>query len=238
MDFPDHLIAHRGASSVAPENTLVAFEKADALGADWVEFDVMLTKDNVAIVMHDYTLDRTTNGDGNVADTDYAEIADLDAGSWFSEEFKDTRVPTFSAALQYLKSLMLGINVEIKSTPGTNVQTVEVAVKVLHKHWPSNLPLLISSASSACLFTVKQHAPDYQLGIIVDKWPDNWLSELKKHPIISVHANHKILSKKRVAKLSKLGYLVLAYTVNDKDRARELIKWGVSAVFSDKADLL
>ncbi|MDQ2994305.1 MAG: glycerophosphoryl diester phosphodiesterase, partial [Pseudomonadota bacterium] len=90
------IIAHRGASFYAPENTLASMRRAHAMGAQWVEFDVMLTSDGELIVFHDDTLERTTDGGKrNVADTPLAKIRELDAGSWFAPQFKGEPVPPF-----------------------------------------------------------------------------------------------------------------------------------------------
>lgn len=237
MKFSGHIIAHRGASAYYPENTLLAFRKAQELGASWVEFDVMLTKDNVAIIIHDDTLDRTTDRGGNVADTNFTAIAECDAGSWFGEEFKNTPIPTFTATLELLKELKMGINVEIKPSIGREAETAEITVKILQKHWPSDLPLLVSSSDPECIFTAKKFAPDYYYGIIVDKWPDNWGETLERLNVFSVHANHDILTAEKVAELIKAQHLVLAYTVNDQSRANQLLDWGVGVVFTDKPDL-
>lgn len=96
MDFElPKIIAHRGASAYKPENTIIAFQNAKELGATWVEFDVMLSADGEAITIHDVMLDRTTSGQGNVADHTYDEISQLDAGRWFAPEFAGEKSTNF-----------------------------------------------------------------------------------------------------------------------------------------------
>lgn len=108
------VIAHRGASAYAPENTLVAFEKAVEMGADWYELDCLLTKDDIVIVSHDGDLDRCTNGTGPVAAKSLAELKTLDAGSWFDARFAGEPMPTLVESLEMAKD-RIGVYVEIKS---------------------------------------------------------------------------------------------------------------------------
>ncbi|HRI87232.1 MAG TPA: glycerophosphodiester phosphodiesterase family protein [Candidatus Hydrogenedentes bacterium] len=108
------VIGHRGASAYAPENTMASFIKAKEMGADWFELDVRLSKDGEVVVMHDETVDRTTNGSGYVRDMTLHELKQLDAGSWKGEEFTGERVPTLAQCLDYAK-FKIGVYVEIKS---------------------------------------------------------------------------------------------------------------------------
>src|SRR5262245_59418730 len=108
------VIAHRGSSAVAPENTLAAVDLAIRAKAHRVEFDVQLTKDGVPVVLHDETLERTTNGKGRVRDRTYKEISKLDAGSWFHADFRGERLPTLDMVLELCRG-KIPVNVEIKS---------------------------------------------------------------------------------------------------------------------------
>lgn len=231
------VIGHRGACGYAPENTLIAMRKAYELGIKWVEFDVMLTQDQQAIIMHDYTLDRTTNGHGNVADKKLIEIQQLDSGSWFSSEFSNERVVTFAELLQYLAKLKLHINVEIKPTPGTEEITAKKTIEILQQHWPieKSIPL-ISSGKEASLQTVYKINPELALGFITDEWLENWQQKLQSLHCISLNINYKTLTSARAAAVKAAGYYLLAYTVNDPMIAKQLFSWGVDAVFSDFPD--
>lgn len=233
------VIAHRGASAYAPENTLVAMRKAQQLGAQWVEFDVMLTADAEAIVIHDLTLNRTTNDRGRVADTTYSKIAQLDAGSWFAPEFRNERIPTLVELLACLRELGLHINMEIKPVPGQELATTRKALQILEQHWPCDKsPPLISSGSLLCLREVRRLHAELLLGVIADRWPRNWQAVSEELECISWHFNHKILNPQRVAQIRQAGKLVLAYTVNRAERALELFGWGVAAVFTDYPDVI
>ena len=125
------VIAHRGASSIAPENTASSFKSAKALGAEWVEFDVMLTADRIPIVFHDRSLARITRLQKKVNQVPSSLLKDLDAGGWFSSRFKDERIPTFKGALQICPDLELGINIELKPRAFTTAALVDVALETL-----------------------------------------------------------------------------------------------------------
>lgn len=234
------IIAHRGASAYAPENTLIAMRKAHAMGAKWVEFDVMLTSDGEMILMHDDTLTRTTSGHKlHVAQTLYSDILTFDAGSWFAEEYINERVPTLVQLFELLKELSLHINLEIKPTLGKEVETAEKALTLLEAHWPiAESPPIISSGSELCLQTVHKLAPHYCLGAVIHSWYNGWQECLKNNACQAVSINHRILNAKKTAELKKQVKYILAYTVNDPWRAEQLLQWGVDAVFTDKPDLL
>jgi len=130
------VIGHRGAAAHAPENTLASFRKAAALGVEMVEFDVKLTRNRVPVVIHDDTLDRTTDGSGPIANSDFAAVRMLDAGRKFAPEFRGERVPTLDEVLTVALELGLAVNIEIKPCPGREVETAEVALAAAQKEEP------------------------------------------------------------------------------------------------------
>ena len=233
------LIAHRGASGYAPENTLAAIKRAAALEASWVEFDVMLTADGEAILIHDIELDRTTNGKGPVNELSLADIAKLDAGSWFGPEFQGVRVPTFKNALQTCTELDLGINVEIKPSPGMEVATARKTIELLNTHWMAGQQSpLVSSSTQQCLQVAREMRPDLNLGLIIDRWRPDWQEILTNCQCVSLHVDHHILEREQVEFVHKLGYYVFVFSVNETALAEKLYSWGVDGLFSDFPDLL
>lgn len=233
------IIGHRGASGYAPENTLISMQKAYELGARWVEFDVMLAGCGEPIIMHDYTLERTTNGKGVVEEMDIQALSKLDCGSWFSHEFKGEKIPTLALLLQHLAPLKLGINIELKPTIGKEQQTALAVLTELENYWPGHCPVpLISSFSTCALKSIFEQNKYINLGLIIDYWQDNWSKIVDQFKGVSLHVNHAILTPERVDQVKKTGRHLLAYTVNHKERAKELIDWGVDAVFTDYPDLL
>jgi len=238
LDLPQ-IIGHRGACEYAPENTLASLRTAVKLGAAWIEFDVMLTEDGEAIVFHDETLDRTTNGSGLVAETIYTKISTLDAGAWFAPQFTNEKVPTFIEYLYYAAQSGLGINVEIKPTPGQDQQTAEKVVGILQRHWPASAPMpLVSSFSVVALATARALDKQLHLGLLLDTWFDGWQETATRLGCVSVNVEHALLNAEKVQQIKSCVPYVLAYTVNNQKRALELFAMGVDAVFSNNPNIL
>lgn len=235
------VIAHRGASGHAPENTVAAFRKAAELGARWVEFDVKLTGCGCPILMHDDGLARTTGVDRAVRETSLARIKTLDAGSWFAPEFAGEAVPTLEEAVDALVEFDLSANVEIKPCPGREVETGRVVGEWLKALWPAKRPLpLVSSFSSPALAACAAVAPQLPRGLLLPWLPEHarLTAALRHTDAVSVHVNHQFLTASQVRALTYAGYRVLTYTVNDPERARALRSWGVEAVITDYPDRL
>lgn len=238
IKFP-RIIAHRGANLVAPENTLSALYRAAEMGAKWVEFDVMLTSDRKAIVMHDFKLDRTTNAHGKVSNTSWQVVQRLDAGAWFSPAFAGEKVPLLEDYVKASAELGFGMNVEMKGNYFSANLLAEQVVSALARYWRRDLPRpVVSSFSSTCLRAMYKRAPEIALGWISSKWWRNMASKLDEYHCISLSAEEKILTRERVSQLKQHGKQVLAFTVDDPNRARELFDFGVDAVFSNNPRLL
>ncbi|MCC2666881.1 MAG: ugpQ [Gammaproteobacteria bacterium] len=236
LSFIPPIIAHRGASALAPENTLAAFLKAKQLGLHWVEFDVMLASTGEAIAMHDDTLERTTNGQGRVIDCSYDYLKTLDAGSWFHPDFFEERIPLLEDVLKLLQQQELAANLEIKSLSGYEEVTVQRIVDILKKNFGLNnteQPLLISSFSPIILKITKKLLPSASLSVLMDEWHSDWQDFCEEIQAVTVNINHRILTPERTRAIKQKNYKVLAYTVNTAERAHELFSWGVDAVFSD-----
>lgn len=239
LDLSSRVIAHRGASHYAPENTLAALQKAYELHIPWIEFDVMLTEDNVPIIIHDETLERTTDGHGEVAKTAYKDIAALDAGSWFDRAFSGEHIPTFAEFLKQAAELNLSVNVEIKPSEGKDQETAMAVVQTLQAHWLTARPnLLVSSFSVVSLTAARALDKSLCLGLLLDHWFGDWQESLLQLDCVALHANWRILTKRKVAQIKDLGRYVLAYTVDNPEQARELFSWGVDAVFSNVPDVI
>jgi glycerophosphoryl diester phosphodiesterase len=233
------VIGHRGAAGAAPENTLAGIRKARELGATWIEFDVKLTRDAHAILFHDDRLERTTDGCGAVAVTSLAEIRRLDAGSWFGAAFRGEPVPTFEEALAACAELGLGINVEIKPCPGREVETAQVTMATLCEAWPREMPPpLVSSFAPACLRVARELAPELPRGYLAGTLPRRWRELMVEYDCAAMHLNHRRLAPWQRATILAAGVPVVLYTVNDGARARRLLAAGVTAVITDRVDLV
>ncbi len=229
------VIAHRGASHIAPENTISALRKAHELGISWVEFDVTLTQDLQPVVIHDLSLERTTNGFGPVNRSLAADIAKLDAGSWFNPAFAGEKVPTLAAFLIAAKQLGFGINLEIKPADGQERETTEAVLETLRQYW-QNEPLIVSSFSVLALRVLRSLDTDIPMGLLLDHWSDDWQETMRELDCISLHAKYSLLTEQRVDKIKTMGSKVLAYTVDDVALAQQLFAKGIDAVFSNVPD--
>jgi glycerophosphoryl diester phosphodiesterase len=228
------VIGHRGAAACAPENTLAGFRTAKAVGCGWVEFDVRLTADGEPVLIHDNRLDRTTDGRGRVSGLSFAAIRHLDAGNWFHPFFAGERVPRLEEALGLVAKLDLGANVELKATHGKEAATGALVADLLTRIWPADpARLLISSFQRGTLAAAEGSAPHIARGILFRRIPKNWREVAEGLGCVTVHADQRRLRPVIVAEIRRAGYPVLAYTVNDPERARTLFDWGVTSVFSD-----
>ena len=233
------VVGHRGAAASAPENTLAGLRRAHQLGVGWVEFDVKLTGDGVPILMHDAVLERTTDGRGAVADTAYADIRQLDAGAWFGPEFAGERVPSFDEAIDLLLSHGLAANVEIKPCPGRERETGVAVARRLVERWPSDRPPpLLSSFAEPALEAARAAAPDLPRGLLVGALPEDWAARLERLGCVTFHCSHRHLDAAAVAAVREAGYPMLAYTVNEAERARTLYSWGVDCICSDRPEAI
>lgn len=244
-------LAHRGGGTLAPENTIAAIEVGRQHGYRAVEFDAMLARDEVPVLIHDDTLDRTTNGRGAVSSKTAAELTQLDAGSWFSPQFAGERLPLFERAVQYCRTHDVWINIEIKPAPGFERRTGEVVARdaarlyqdVLRKqgdraeHIEPRVPLL-SSFERAALEGARHAAPDLPRGFLFTRIPTNWQQELEALKCVALHTNHKHLTQPLARAVKDAGYWLFCYTVNEPERVRELIDWGVDAFCTDRIDLI
>lgn len=236
--FNNPVIAHRGASAYAPENTLAAFKLAKQLGAEWVEFDVMLSQDEQAVVFHDDKINRTTDGKGRLTQMTLAEIQSLDAGSWFSSNFTVEPIPTLSQVLECCGKLGLRANIEIKPEPGRVEVTTVGVMTAINQFWSLQAAEpIVSSFEVKALELARSIDPEIKLGLLMDKWDKDWLRVAENLAVTSVHCNHRLLNAKRVAQIKQAGFYCLAYTVNKVKLGKRLLAYGVDGIFSDYPDL-
>lgn len=229
------VIAHRCGGALAPENTLAGLFIAARLGVKAVEFDVMLSADGVPVLIHDDTLERTSNGRGKVADTPLAELQQLDAGSFQHPAFAGERIPTLVETIDTCNRLGLAINLEIKPAPGTDQHTAEVICRTLHDH-PVAAGLIFSSFSLPALYAAKAAAPQIPRAWLTGFPPEGWLAELAALEATALHCAARTVTPAVVEAAAAGGWAVACYTVNTAAEAEALRKIGVVAVFSDRPD--
>lgn len=233
------VIAHRGASGYAPENTLAAFAKAKKMGADMVEFDVMLTKDGHPIVMHDDDLRRTCNARGRVDQLTLDELKVVYANRGYTQHYPNEKIPTLKEVMDLLAELRLNANIEIKPTEGRDEETTIAVFSQIQQYWdPALCPPLISSFSLASLKLIRQLSPDATLGLLLEWWQDDCIEIAQELGCYSIHYYYRPLTPKRIQLIKKHHFKLLAYTVNQRRQAEALLTEGVDGVFTDYPDLL
>ncbi|HDR9054053.1 TPA: glycerophosphodiester phosphodiesterase [Burkholderia vietnamiensis] len=240
-DWPyPRVVAHRGGGTLAPENTLAALDEGARRGHRMVEFDAKLSGDDVTFLLHDDTVDRTSDGSGPAAGMRYAALAALDAGAWFDARFAGERMPTLGAAAARCMTLGLAANVEIKPCPGREADTGRRVAADAAAYWHgAAVPPLLSSFSFDALRHARDAAPALPCGMLYERVPDDWHAQaVGALDCTSLHADHTRLNEPLVRAIKAAGLRILVYTVNDLGRARELVRWGVDAICTDRIDLI
>ena len=231
-------IAHRGAGKLAPENTLAAFRVGASHGYRMFECDVKLSADGVPFLMHDSTLDRTTNGNGTGGDQPWAALARLDAGSWHSRAFAGEPLASFENAARYCLRNGYFLNIEIKPTPGTERHTGEVVAQHARRLWAGQaVPPLLTSFKTEALQGARDAAPELPRGLLLDNLPEGWLQTALELGCIAIVCNHALWDERTVAQAKAAGLRTLSYTVNDEWAAERLMALGTDGVITDRVDL-
>lgn len=230
--------AHRCGGVLAPENTLAGLRVSQALGCGAVEFDVMLSRDGVPVLIHDETLDRTTNGHGWVAETSAAVLAGLDAGTWFDSRFATESIPLLRDAVALCVSAGLVMNVEIKPGRGREAETAGVIARTLEHLGCDPGMMLLSSFSTRALAVLGTQAPKFPRGLLVDSIPPDWQARCDALGCQWLHCNSRALDEGTVAEILASGRRLVVYTENDVVAAKTRLDWGVAGVITDRPDVL
>ncbi len=231
------VIGHRGAAAMAPENTLAGLRAAHAAGAAWVEVDLRSSADGRAVLFHDATLERTTDGRGRVADHRLDDLQRLDAGRWFDPAFAGEPVPDLGSALRLAGSRGLGVNLELKAEPGAAGDLGEALAADLRAAGPRP-PLLLTSFDRTALETCARRLPDVPRGLLADDLPDDWREAARALGCVSVHLGYGLLDADRIAAIHAADLRVVAWTLNDLKWAHRLWEWGVDSIVTDDPALL
>jgi glycerophosphoryl diester phosphodiesterase len=225
------IIAHRGAMGEAPENTLGAFKLALEQGANAFELDIHLSADGEIIVIHDYTVNRTTNGTGAIDRLTVAQLKQFDAGSWFHEKYKGEQIPLLSEVFDLVPQDFI-INIEIKDHGG---HKLEPKLIELLKRTGRMESVVISSFDHKCLHHLKQLSRDLQVGLLYNS---DFVSHLQvaqaaQMPVYSIHPYFKAISKKDIRELSENGFQVYAWTVNSVEDMTSMLESGVQGIITN-----
>ncbi|BBI50510.1 glycerophosphoryl diester phosphodiesterase [Vreelandella olivaria] len=229
------LIAHRGYSAAAPENTLAAVRAAYEAGATWVELDVQLLGDGTPVIWHDGDVARCSNGRGGLASMDWAKAQTLDAGGWFDDRFAGEKMPSLSEMLALLNELEMGVNMEIKVNKGRDpIALVERALPEMLDTLPERL--IISSFNAAALGHCRQFASKERLalGVLFGSVPKNWREQCEAIEAFSVHPHWPRLKRAQADAMQRDGYQILCYTANDPSAFHSRWAWGIGSVITDE----
>jgi glycerophosphoryl diester phosphodiesterase len=231
------VMAHRCGGALSPENTLAGLGVAARLGCRGVEFDVMLSADGSPWLIHDETLERTTNGVGKVCETSDAVLATLDAGGKCHRAFQGTPIPPFADVLAGCQFHGLLANVEIKPASGFEVATGSVVARILLEREDIVGRVVLSSFSEEALCAARQVAPQLPMALLVDRIPADWRERSVRLGIIAFHTDSRFVVREQVAAIKAAGLKLAVYTENHPERARELYAWGVDCMITDRPDL-
>jgi glycerophosphoryl diester phosphodiesterase len=239
------ILAHRGGGTLAPENTLAGLRRGMEAGFRAIEFDVMLARDGVPVVLHDPELGRTVAGSGSVAAIDALDLAARDAGAWFAPEFAGEPVPLFAEFAQYCKAHGVWMNIEIKPVPGHDAQTGANVARLAAALFADELAAgrverapLLSSFSEAALEAARHAAPAVPRGWLTASLPRDWAGRARALDVVAIHTDHRRLTAAQAAAVKAAGFGLFCYTVNTPARARELFGWGVDGLCTDRIDLI
>ena len=228
MSWPyPRIVAHRGGGALAPENTLGAIRLGASMGFKGVEFDVMLAGDGTPVVIHDETVDRTTDGRGEVSKMTYAEMSRLKIDN-------KEKIPQFEEAGRLCRELGIWANVEIKPATGHERATGEAVARMALELWRGAvLPPVLSSFSIEALGAARDAAPELPRGYLVDRVPVDWHAAIQRLGCVALHCNYRHLDRKTTSAIRDAGYSVLLWTVNDPRAARRLLGYGVNCLVTD-----
>ncbi|MDH3737613.1 MAG: glycerophosphodiester phosphodiesterase family protein [Alphaproteobacteria bacterium] len=229
-----HVIAHRGGAANAPENTLAAFRETARLGVTWVEVDVSLLRDGTAVLFHDDTIERCTNGRGRILDCTFADLEPLDAGSWFAPEFAGERVPTLAQALAEAEMLGLSLNFELKLHGQEGEALVDTFVAGLSDSGIAPERTFVSSFDHGLIANLHRLCPELPRGLLFKKLARRWQETAEQCEVSGIVANHQRVGAAEIASIRSAGYNAYVYTVNDPAHAAALWDAGLTGVITDR----
>ncbi|MEJ8813789.1 glycerophosphodiester phosphodiesterase [Variovorax ureilyticus] len=231
-------VAHRGAGKLAPENTLAAFRLGAEHGFRMFECDAKLSADDVPFLLHDATLDRTSNARGVAGDQPWSVLSQLDAGSWHSRRYAGEPLATLEALIRFCLANRHALNIEIKPTPGGEYRTGEVVARQAALWWsdPALPPPLLTSFQPDSLRGAMAAQPELPRGLLLDTLWDGWFDTALQLGCKAIVCNYALWDAATVARVHAAGLRALSYTVNDEWAAERLIALGTDGIITDRVD--
>jgi glycerophosphoryl diester phosphodiesterase len=233
------IIAHRGASAYAPENTMAAFQKAVDLSADGIEFDVKCSKDGEMVIIHDQTLDRTTNGHGKVVEKSLKDLRNLDAGTWFSSEFVGEKIPILSEVLEEFSKRLL-INIELTNYSSISDGLANKAANLVKQMGVENR-VFFSSFHPYNLFITRKILPNVPTALLALPGKKGWIFRSNLMRWLSpymIHPFYRDVDKRFIKKQHQKNRKVNVWTVNTEMQIKKLLKENVDGLITDDPSLV
>lgn len=225
------VIGHRGAAGFAPENTLASLREAFEKGIKYVEIDIQRSKDGVLLLMHDRYVNRTTNGNGKVADMDWSVLQTLDAGSKFSPKYRGEKIPSLEDALQLVRQANGVLVIEVKYPSHYSNLAKELDVFIRTKN--ASQYVIVMSFNIRFISELAHLKPDYPLGCLYIYPPRPKASELSFVTFVSVNWRSIYFFSKRLQNLQNQGIITWVWTVNSKKRADSIVHKGIQGIVTD-----
>ncbi|MCW5634228.1 MAG: glycerophosphodiester phosphodiesterase [Rubrivivax sp.] len=233
-------IAHRGAGKLAPENTLAAFRAGAAFGYRAFECDVKLSADGVPFLLHDATLERTTNGRGTAGERPWSELSRLDAGGWLGRQWAGEPPATLAAVAGYVQRNGFLLDLEIKPTPGIELATGEAVGAACRELWRGSAPPpLLTSFRPETLQGARETAPELPRALLLESLWDGWIDFARALDCVAVVTDHPLMDAALIGRLRAAGLRALCYTVNDAAEVRRLLALpdgGIDGIVTDAVD--
>ena len=231
-------IAHRGAGKLAPENTLAAFRLGARYGYRMFECDAKLSADGTVFLLHDATLERTTNGSGLGGQRSWSELSQLDAGIWHTPQYAGEPPCSLAALARFCLAGGLALNIELKPTPGLERQTgAEVARQAAHLWSAAAVPPLLSSFKPEALAGARASAPHLPRALLLDAWSEDWLQTAVSLGCSAIVAHYRLYDAPSVADIRAAQMRCLSYTVNEAAHVQALQALGIDGIITDRIDL-
>jgi glycerophosphoryl diester phosphodiesterase len=230
-------IAHRGAGTLAPENTLAAFRVGAGCGFRAMECDVKLSADDIPFLLHDATLDRTAGVSGQAGALPWSALSGLEVGGWHSPHFAGEPPPRLDSIAAFVRANRLALNVEIKPSPGTQRHTGEVVARALEQLWAGvPCPPLLSSFQVEALRGARSAAPALPRALRIDDFRPGWMDDAHDLGCVAVVTHHRLMDQDCLQTLHTAGLRAVVYTVNEAARAQTLLALGVDGLITDAVD--
>ena len=231
--------AHRGAGKLAPENTLAAFRLGYTHGYRMIECDIKLSADGVPFLLHDATLDRTTNARGRADALGWRELSQLDAGAWHSPAYAGEPLLTLAGLARWCRAHGVAANLEIKPTPGRERETGAAVALDAKALWAGEaVPPLLSSFSDAALEAARDAVPDLPRAYLTEELPADWRARIERLGCVAIDIKHTLLTREAFDGFRHAGLRVATWTVNEPARAARFLEWGVDTVITDAVDVI